>query len=164
MWETISMYVSIFVMAATPWLELLIVIPIGIGLKLNPIMVAIVTYIGNALPVFIIVYLSESIKRWYQQRKARKAENKEDGEETRPKKKGKRNERGKRIFASYGLIGLAFLGPLITGIHLATVVAMSFNAPKNKILLWMNVSLVAWTIVVTIASYYGLDFILSFFN
>lgn len=161
MWESFLLYASIFIMAATPWLELLLVIPIGIGMGLHPIPVAIVTFVGNALPVFIIIFLYNGIMKWWERRKKKKQNENETEEEKG--KKNKRGDRAKRIFQKYGLPGLALLGPAVTGIHLATLIAMSFRARKINIMIWMNVSLIIWTIVMTVASVHGIDWFTSLF-
>jgi hypothetical protein len=43
MWE----YLTVFVLAATPLVELLVVIPLGIGLGLGPVPVALLAFAGS---------------------------------------------------------------------------------------------------------------------
>ncbi|WP_035187194.1 small multi-drug export protein [Alteribacter aurantiacus] len=166
MFELLWQYTMIFIMAALPWLEILIVIPIGVGMGLNPYGVGIVSFLGNFLPVLLIVYLLKWFQntafymRWKQKRERKKAEKLAAQSEEKQEKKKNRGERAQRIFEKYGLPGLAFLGPAVTGIHLAAVIALSFKANKHATTIWMGVSLVAWTIALTVASYYGFDFIL----
>ncbi|MBU9722911.1 MULTISPECIES: small multi-drug export protein [Bacillaceae] len=184
-WETLWQYILIFVMAATPWLEILIVIPIGIAMGLNPLMVAIVSFLGNFFPILIIVYSLAWFKQtaWYKNFAKRKAAKKEKkarerelsqeqdpdndsdivvSESSKPNKKSKK-ERAAAIFEKYGLPGLAFLGPIITGIHLAAIIALSLKASKTRTTIWMGVSLVFWTVLLTIASFYGIDWITDLF-
>jgi uncharacterized membrane protein len=162
-------------MAATPWLEVLIVIPIGIGMGLHPLMVGIVSYLGNFLPIILIVYTLSFIKRariyqqWQQKRQNKKRNRHMEGlsakkqEERRLKeeKRSRRQQRAKSIFYSYGLPGLAFLGPLVTGIHLATIIALTLKANKRHTTIWMGVGLGVWTIGITVASYYSIDWIVN---
>ncbi|PYZ97036.1 small multidrug efflux protein - like protein [Alteribacter lacisalsi] len=160
----------IFIMAALPWLEILVVIPIGIGIGLNPFGVGLVSFIGNFLPVVLIVYLMKWFqstawyKRWKIKRQKKKAEKEAaavtEKEQRKLAKKKRRNERAGRIFGKYGLPGLALLGPAVTGIHLAAVIALSLKAGKLSTTVWMGVSLFAWTVLLTVVSYYGFDFIL----
>lgn len=189
MLDQVLLYFTLFIMAATPWLEILIVIPIGIGLGLHPIIVAIVTFIGNALPVFLIVYLYDWFRDWRLKRKKSKNVNQQytqkveinegldnhishekvvEGEslgkssDQSPSKKSKRREKAMRILKKYGVPGLAFIGPLVTGIHLAVIISLTVRPSKAKLLFWMNISLALWTIAITIASVYGIEWLLSF--
>lgn len=168
--EWIGWYLGIFVMAATPWLELIVVIPIGIGAGLHPVPVAIVSFLGNALPVLLIIYGMDWIRKrqWYQrfvQKRKDKADTKwENADPKKLAKKEKRQERMKRIFDKYGIPGIALAGPGITGIHLATALAMGFQGGRKQIVLWMNVSLAIWTIAMTIASVTGIDWLMRWFG
>ncbi|WP_244895300.1 small multi-drug export protein [Evansella clarkii] len=219
LWETLWQYILIFVMAATPWLEILIVIPIGIAMGLNPYMVGIVSFIGNFLPIILIVYLlkwfqqTKWYKGWQEKRRSKKLQkqrkkeaagtngdmqsdtyetihiespvsgqdlNREKNEQETDmddqgpgqnpaasnlpaKRKASKKEKAAAIFHKYGLPGLAFVGPIITGIHLAAVIALSLKSDKLKTAVWMGVSLLIWTIVITAASYYGIDWITRWF-
>ncbi|MFB4163689.1 small multi-drug export protein [Alteribacillus sp. JSM 102045] len=172
MLEVIGWYISIFLMAATPWLELLVVIPIGIGAGLNPVIVGVVAFVGNALPVFLLIYGMHWIKelKWIKKWKDRKLikrrshiKKHEDDEEKLAKKQA-RKEKMQRIFNKYGVAGLALAGPGVTGIHLATIFAMAFKANKRKVVLWMNLSLALWTLAMTAASFYGIEWLTALFG
>ncbi|WP_100398072.1 small multi-drug export protein [Bacillus sp. FJAT-44742] len=170
MLEVIGWYFSIFIMAATPWLEMLVVIPIGIGAGLNPVAVGFIAFLGNAIPVFLLLYKFHWLtnNRWYlawkKKRELNKQRKNEQINEEKLQKKQARKERMQRIFEKYGLAGLAITGPAITGIHLATLFAMAFKANKTKIALWMNASLALWAAGMTVASFYGIEWMLSWFG
>jgi hypothetical protein len=148
--DLLSQYILIFILAAIPWVELLLVIPGGLAMGLKPFFVAVLAFAGNAIPVFLIVY---GYKYWqiWRQSKVKPG----------PYRMTRRKKRALAIWNRYGLPGLALLGPLLTGIHLATIIALAFNPAKNRLLFWMNSSLLIWTIVTTIVSYYGLEGIRS---
>lgn len=148
--DLINQYLILFILAATPWIELLLVIPAGIGMGLNPFFVALVTFLGNAIPVFVIVYGYKHWQKWRESKVKRI-----------PPKNSKRRQRAMNIWNKYGLPGLAFLGPLLTGIHLATIIALAFKPGKKDLLAWMNLSLLIWTIGMTIVSFYGIEGIKS---
>ncbi len=156
-------------MAATPWLELLVVIPIGIGAGLNPVIVGVIAFLGNALPVFLLIYGMDGIRemKWIKKWKER-ARFRHDVQQSADKeklaKKQARKEKMQRVFDKYGVAGLALAGPGITGIHLATIFAMAFNAKKRKVVLWMNVSLALWTLGMTAASFYGIEWLANLFG
>ncbi len=140
-------YAMLFVLAATPWIELLFVIPLGIAMGLGPVSVALDVFAGNTLPVFLIVF---GYDRWRASRSPEPAT-----EDLR--RGGRRRTRALHIFNTYGLPGLAMAGPLLTGIHLATVIALLFNPDRRKLLFWMTMSLLLWTVALTVVSYGGLE-------
>ncbi|QGT98631.1 hypothetical protein SYNTR_0038 [Candidatus Syntrophocurvum alkaliphilum] len=144
-WE----YVLVFVLAAIPWIEILVVIPIAIIQGLNPILVAVMSFSGNFLTVFILIVLFEKYQKW---RSKKKDITEQD------KKPSKRTERAKDIWYKYGVPGLSFAGPIITGSHVAVIIGMVLGAKKYSMTTWMTISLGIWTLAITVVSYYGLDF------
>jgi uncharacterized membrane protein len=145
-WE----YVVLFGMAATPLLELLVVIPLGIGFGLAPIPVALVAFAGNALPVLLIV---AGYDRWHKRRQAHLAGTASDTD-TSP---SARRERAGRVWHRYGLPGLALLAPLVTGVHLAAIVALAFGSPRRTVGAWMTGAIAVWTVAVTAGIYFGIE-------
>ncbi len=61
-------YLLIFLLAATPLLEILVVIPIGVGLGLEPVLVALFAFAGNVLPIYGIVIGYERLAAWLESR------------------------------------------------------------------------------------------------
>ncbi|WP_018924254.1 small multi-drug export protein [Salsuginibacillus kocurii] len=170
MMEVFGWYISVFLMAATPWIELLVVIPIGIGAGLDPFFVGLTAFVGNALPVFLIVAFMHRVQQssWYERvqlKWQKRTERKQSQDQTaKRQKKQKNREKVQRIFQKYGLPGLAISGPGITGIHLATIFALALESNRRKIIIWMNVSLLIWTILMTVASFYGIEGLMRFFT
>lgn len=58
-----------------------------------------------------------------------------------------------RYFLKYELGGIAFLTPLILTPIGGTLLAVSFGAPKEKIIFYMFISTSFWSVVLTIAVY-----------
>jgi Ca2+/H+ antiporter, TMEM165/GDT1 family len=145
LWE----YLTLFVMAATPLVELLVVIPVGIGYGLPPVSVALVTVLGNALPVLGIVVLYERWRGWRERRRAERGE-----EASAP---SARWERARRLWARYGMPGLALLAPLVTGVHFAAIAALALGTPRRTVAVWMGLSIMLWTVGMTLASVAGLE-------
>jgi Ca2+/H+ antiporter, TMEM165/GDT1 family len=156
MWE----YLTVFVLAATPLVELLVVIPLGIGYGLHPAGVAAVTLLGNLIPVLAILLAYDRWRAWRQRRAAR--ENIPDGTPAAPP--SSRRQRAQRLWQRYGTAGLALLAPLVTGVHIAAVVALALGAPRRTVAGWMTVSIVLWTVgmtLVTVAGFEGVRHLLS---
>lgn len=141
LWE----YIVVFTLAAIPWFEIAAVIPLGILRGLQPVAVAAVAFFGNLSTIVLLIYLYEKAKSYLDKKKGPKTE------------EGKRGRRAKRIWNKYGLPGLAMLGPVLIGIHIAAFIGLSLGAKKNWVLLWMTVSLVIWSVVFGFGSYYGIE-------
>ncbi|ABI56641.1 small multi-drug export protein [Alkalilimnicola ehrlichii MLHE-1] len=138
--EPLWSYLLVFLMAATPWVELLVVIPLGVAMGLSPYGVALVALLGNALPVVLIAVGWRTWQRWRgQPRRALKP-------------------RVQRVWNRWGLPGLALLGPLVTGIHLATVAALALRSSTRATAAWMVGSLVVWTLATTLVTVGGVAF------
>lgn len=147
MWE----YVTLFVLAATPLVELLVVIPLGLAYGLPPASVALVTFIGNTLPVLGIVTLHGRWSRWRRGRNASTARAGEGGELGRG-----RWRRARGVWIRYGVPGLALLAPLVTGAHVAAVAALGFGSPRRLVLTWLTLSILVWTVGLTLGVSFGL--------
>ncbi len=61
----------------------------------------------------------------------------------------KRNRRFITIWRKYGLYGIAFLTPVIISIPIGTLIANSLVNNRKKIILYMFVSLVFWSVLMT---------------
>lgn len=139
-------YVAVAIAAATPWLEVLVVVPPAILLDLNPGLVGVTAFLGNYAPVVgIVAGWSALAERWARRR----------GQV--PGAGSGRSERGRKILVRYGVPGLALLGPLVTGVHLAAVLALATGAPRRSILTWTGGSLAVWTIGLTAATVAGVE-------
>ncbi|TVP81836.1 MAG: small multidrug efflux protein - like protein [Alkalicoccus sp.] len=157
--ELLWQYTIIFIMAATPWLEILIVIPLGIGMGLDPFLVALLSFTGNFLPVLFIIYALHIFQRTRTYRKWKVFWKRK----RRHKKRKSRSEKAQHLFHRYGLPGLAVLGPALTGIHLAAVIALSLQAGKHRTAWWMGLSLILWTVFLTISSVFSIDWLQNVF-
>ncbi|MER2089877.1 MAG: small multi-drug export protein [Sporosarcina sp.] len=140
-------YFLVFLGAAIPWLEIALVIPLGIIRGLSPFWVMTLAFIGNMLTVLILIIAFQKIKEWMESRKQKEG-----------KAESKRTERGKRIWNKYGMPGLALLGPILIGTHIAAFIGLLFGASKVNTTIWMTVSIALWTLVFGIATAMGFDF------
>jgi hypothetical protein len=206
LWE----FIVAFVLAGTPWLELLVVIPMGLAWGLPPVPLAVVVFAGNTATVLPLLWLHGHWRRWRARRRRRHpgeadpadpaqavAENPHpaqpgrenphpaqvgpenadaaqvgpenaDAAQVGPENadaaqvgpwqpKSRRGRWAQRLWNRYGLPGLALLAPLLTGVHLAVVLALLSGVPRRSILSWMIGSMVLWTIAVTVTTHYGLE-------
>lgn len=134
-------YALVFVLAAIPLLEVLVVIPIGVAVGLDPVAVAVVAFAGNALGVYAVIAGSDRLRRWRAT--------------PDPETESKRRRRAKRVWRRYGLPGLAVLGPIATGVHLAAAIAVGLGARRSATVVWMTLGIAVWTVLITAATVAG---------
>ncbi len=63
----------------------------------------------------------------------------------------KRNRRIVKVWKKYGLTGIAIITPVILSIPIGTIVANSLESNRKKILIYMFVSILLWSVVMTTA-------------
>jgi len=138
--------VAVFIVAATPLLEIWIAIPMGLAMGLDPVLTAIAAILGNFIPLLIIVGFFEKIRNWYESRYP-------EGRDSR------RLERFRRIWERYGLPVAALTAPASIGTHLAIVIVLTLGTDAKRTLVWMAFSIIAWAAVVTPLAYYGITYL-----
>ena len=142
-------YVLVFVLAAIPWFEILLVIPPAVALGFDPVAVALLAFLGNVLPIYGIVAFHDRLSRWWASRRTTS----EDDERS----ESKRRQRAKRVWNRYGLPGLALAAPVVTGVHLAAVIALGLRASGRDVAVWMTASIALWTVVLVVATVAGVS-------
>ncbi|MFD1863897.1 small multi-drug export protein [Planococcus sp. FY231025] len=143
-------YLMVFVGAAVPWLEIALVIPLGIVWGLSPFWVIVTAFVGNMLTVLALIIGFEKFRVWYAKR-----------QEAKGKAPSKKSERAKKIMNKYGLPGLALLGPILIGTHIAAFIGMTLGATKRNTTVWLTASIALWSLVFGIATALGFDFFTS---
>lgn len=140
-------YLLVFLGGAIPWLEIALVIPVGIVSGLSPTGVMISAFAGNLSTVLVVIFGFQKVKEW------RNARRKEEDQ-----KESKRTERGTKIWNKYGTPGLALLGPIVIGTHIAAFIGLLFGAKKRNVTVWMIISIGLWSLIFGIVTAMGFDF------
>ncbi len=138
-------YVLVFVFAAVPVVEVLVVVPIAIGVGLDPVVTGIVAFAGNVGSVYVLVLFYSRIADWWCER--------EDAETV----SNDRYAKTRRLWDRYGLPGLSLGGPVLTGVHIATLVALLAGSRRRAVAAWMTIGIAAWTIVLVVGSAFGMS-------
>jgi hypothetical protein len=124
-------------------LELGAAIPLGLAIKLNPIIIGIASALGAILAAFLVTAVGDSIRerviKW------RYGENKD-----------LKSSKYYRIWNKYGIIGLGFLSPLLFGAPLGAALGIALGAEKRPLLIWMSIGIVIWSAILTVAGFLGL--------
>lgn len=142
-------YIIIFILAAIPFFEVIVIIPVAIVGGLPAIPVMIVALLGNLLTLGLLILYIDKFKQW---RRKKKGEGETDT---------KKHKRARKIWDKYGLPGLAFIGPFFVGTHLSAFLASTFGGTRKRTMYLMTASLFAWTLVLGLASHYGFDFFVA---
>lgn len=140
-------YVILFVLAALPWLDVFLVVPLGIAWGLSPIGVGVIGFAGNLLTVILLCMFSRQVSAWRERRRI--AKGKERGTLS------KRETRAKRLWERYGLPVLALLAPVAVGTDIAAAIALVLGSMPKRVLGWMAVSLAFWSTAMAVGSVYG---------
>ncbi len=119
--------------AALGALDLWAGIPVGLALGLPPVLSGIAATSGGLLGAVLVTVAGERLQRWLYSRGWL----------------SKRRKRIERMWKRYGILGVAFQAPILTGAPLGTLVALGLGAPAKRLLFWMCVSLVLWGAVLT---------------
>lgn len=123
-------YVAIFILAATPFFEIIAIIRIVIvgGLPALPVM--LLSFFGILITIVLLVKYVDLFRRWLLKNK--------------DLKNSKRLSRAKSIWNNFGIPGLLFVGPIIIGRHLSVLLSIVFGGSKQKVLYLITVSLLLW--------------------
>jgi Ca2+/H+ antiporter, TMEM165/GDT1 family len=138
-------YVLVFLAAATPVIEVLVVIPAALLAGMAPVPVTLLALAGNLSTLVLVVLAGDRLLRWWRRRRPARAE-----------QPSRRALRARSLARRYGVPGLAILAPITTGTHIATVAALATGASSRRTLWWMSAGLVIWSVVVAVATVGGL--------
>lgn len=147
-------YVVVFAAGATPVLEVLVVIPAGILAGMPAAPTALVAVAGNLSTVALVALAGDRLLGWWCRRRPRPEPEPGSGVAAEP---SRRSQRARELAQTWGVPGLAFLAPITTGTHIATVAALATGAARQRVLRWMAVGIAAWSAAVAVAAAAGLD-------
>lgn len=143
-------YLLVVLFAATPWIEIAVVIPIAVGLGLDPLLVGATAFVGNLGSVLVLLAFHRRIARWRARRRDDSAEDDADSST-------RRREWARRVWDRYGLPGLSIASPILTGVHLAALLALAAGSSRAAIARWMTVGIAIWTVVLVGGSMLGVS-------
>lgn len=133
---------AIIIIFAASMVELWMGIPLGFVLDVNPILIAITSALGAILSAFIVITIGDNLRnrliKW-------KYKDEQELEKSRLYE----------IWNKYGVIGLGLLSPLIFGAPLGAAVGVALGAGKERLLIWMSIGILVWSIGLTLAGLMG---------
>lgn len=139
-----SSYLLVFLAAATPVVEVLVVIPTAVVAGMPPGPTTLLALAGNLSTVVLVGAAGDRIIGWWRARRP-----------DRDRSPSRRSTRARELARRWGVPGLAFLAPVSTGTHIATLAALATGATRTRVLTWMAVGLVLWSVLVAFATVAG---------
>lgn len=135
-----ELVIKFITVASLGIIELWAAIPLGIALKLHPLLNGIASALGAIIGALLVIFLGDRLRKWLLKRK---------------EKERKNNGQIYRIWEKYGVIGLGMLSPLLLGAPLGAAIGISLGASPGRLIFWMSIGIVFWTILLTTISTLG---------
>lgn len=135
---------GVFLAGATPWLEAIIVIPVGLVLGLPVVLTVVLALVGNIATVVLFAAGSERILQAMARRREKRG---------KAAKEDTRMARAQRIFVRYGDVGMAVVGPLIIGTQFAAAIAVSFGVSVVRASVVQSLGAVVWGVIAAYTTY-----------
>jgi hypothetical protein len=138
-----NIWIAIGTVALFGAVEFWLAIPAGFAFGLIPAVTCITTIAGGVIGVLVVLVPGERIGAWLARRREGKPKSKNAG-------------RAARIWEKYGLVGFAFFSPILPGAPVGALMALALGTPKWRVLLWFSLSIVVWSVAVTLVGTLGL--------
>ncbi|SEH12344.1 Putative small multi-drug export protein [Natronorubrum sediminis] len=149
-------YLLVFVFAAIPVVEILVVIPVAIGVGLDPVLSGVFAFAGNVASIYVLIGFHKQLREWWHRRRGRETRTRDELSEPPDEESASdRYARARGLWERYGLPGIAVGGPILTGVHIAALVALLAGGSNRLVAGWMTVGIAAWTVVLVAGSVYG---------
>ena len=136
--------IGVFIAGAVPWLEAVVVIPVGIVVGLPVVWTVVFALMGNVATIVLFAAGSERILAAIARRREKQG---------KPASDDSRTARAKRIFVRYGDVGMAVVGPLLIGTQYAAAIAVSLGVSALRASVVQSLGAVAWGVVAAYTTY-----------
>lgn len=136
--------IGVFIAGAVPWLEAVVVIPVGIVVGLPVVWTVVFALAGNVVTIALFASGSERILSAMVRRREKQGKARQDDSRT---------ARAKRIFVRYGDVGMAVVGPLVIGTQFAAAIAVSLGVSVWRATVVQSLGAAAWGVLAAYAAY-----------
>jgi uncharacterized membrane protein len=126
---------GVLLAGAVPWLEAVVVIPVGIVMGLPVVWTTIFALVGNVTTIVLFATGSDRILAAMARRRVKRG---------KARQEDSRTARAKRIFVRYGDVGMAIVGPLLIGTQFAAAIAVSLGVSVWRASVVQSLGAVAW--------------------
>jgi membrane protein YqaA with SNARE-associated domain len=139
------MIIKILTVAGLATFEIYAAIPAGFALGLPPWTILFASLAGGIAGVFVAAFLGDKIRAFFHKNKPTK----QSAQQKHPVIL--------KLWNSYGIIGLGFLGTVMVGAPISIAIGVGLNANIKKLVTWCCAGVVTRCIVFTLVGYYGLQ-------
>ena len=147
--DGIWQYIALFLISILPLLDVFYIIPVGIVLEMSPIAVGIIAFLGNFIMVLVFAMFFRQISEWRNKRREKRGNQSLQKEKIEPDIFGKN-----MVFQCF----LCFHPRYLEQIYVA-LTALLLGSSRIRVITWMGISLVLWSILMTVGSVYGLKYV-----
>lgn len=144
--------VKLFTVFGLAAVEIWIAIPAGFAMRIHPVSIGAATAIGATLGVVTVVLLGDRFRTWLLDLRQKR-----QGNNSAKEAKSGRRKAMEAIWKRYGVAGLGLLAPLITGAPLGAALGIALGAPAGRLLLWMIVGVLLWSLLLTVVTALGIS-------
>lgn len=137
-----ELVLKFIMVAGLGFLELWAAIPVGTALNLPPLLNGLASALGSTTGAIVVIFVGGRLRSWLLRKKEKKETNK---------------GRIYKIWDKYGVIGLGLLSPLLTGALLGAAIGISLGAAHKRLIMWMGIGIILWTILLTTLSTLGYE-------
>jgi len=136
--ETVGELVSVFAVASV---DLLLAIPLGIALDINPVAVGLIGAVAGALGVALFVVVGDDVRERVRLWRAARGR--------APGGPGRRSARLRRLYDRYGVPAVGLMAPPLTTAAGGVLLGLALGAPRGRLLTWGVAGVVLWSSVGT---------------
>ncbi len=121
-----------------------IAIPTGLALGINPYFTGITIVLLSVAALILVAYFEENLKYVLIRSNVQKKLEDKSGNMY-------------KVWDRYGVVGLGLISPLLMGAPLGAAIGISLGISRNRLIIWMTLGIVIWTILITLFSIIGLE-------
>lgn len=136
---------GIFLAGAIPWFEAIGVVPAGILIGLDPLAVVVSAVAGNVITIFVFAYAGAKIRGWVVEKRNSKSQI----------TTSKHLYKAQRAFDTYGIYGMAVLGPILIGTQFAATVAVAAGVKPLRVGILISIATLLWAVLIALLSVAG---------
>jgi len=153
------LYLSVFGLCAVKFVPGAL---LGVGLQFSFLAQLVVTLSGGATGVTVFTLFGERIRVLVQQRRMKRRLANGLPAEAEEKPESRMQAFARKVWERYGLIGAALLTPPIFSPPIGVAIALSFGAPRQKIMPYYLASMVVWSIIFALFGEVLKDFLVDY--
>lgn len=142
--STFLLYLSVFGLSAVKFVPGAL---LGVGLQFGFLEQFLVTLLGGCTGVSVFTLFGDRIRELVQRRRKRRRLAKGLPATDEEKPESRMQALARKVWERYGLVGAALLTPPIFSPPIGVAIALSFGAPRQKIIPYYLLSMLAWSII-----------------